>query len=130
MNVALARRKAALPAAPQVIVVRADDDELLLQLRVCAFEYADDVCGRRFAAREIGRQSERDVLQQGGEILARRLRTCLCVWLYVRLRVERAFECLEADGRCGRGLDCAARNLARDDDDGQTSIACRVVFKL
>jgi ABC-type hemin transport system ATPase subunit len=66
MNLALTRREAALPAAPEVIVMCADDDGLVLQFRIRAFEEADDVMSRAFAARDINRDAERNIRKIGG----------------------------------------------------------------
>ena len=48
MNLAFARRQAAFAAAAEMIVVRADHDRFVLQLRIRAVENADDVCGGDF----------------------------------------------------------------------------------
>ena len=46
----------AVAATTKMIVVSADDDVLFLQNRIGAFQDADDVVGRRFAANHVRRK--------------------------------------------------------------------------
>ena len=53
--------QAALAAAPQMVVMGADDDVFAFELRVIAFDDADDVISRDRAARDLNRKTDRHV---------------------------------------------------------------------
>src|SRR5205085_9626587 len=123
MYVAFARCETSFAAAPKMIVVRAYNDCLFLQNRIRAFKDSNDVVSRNAAPRYVRVDAERHVLKSHRNILLLRGRHGLNECFDKLLRGLLNF----SNGRESSGFKDALCSLARDDYDGQASLAGTVV---
>src|SRR5947209_292103 len=124
MYVAFAWCETSLAAAPQMVVVRAYDDCLILQDRIRAVQDSYDVVSRNAAPRDVRSDAERQVFERHGNILSLRRRTWLKQCFDKRLRGLLDF----SNGRESSRFKDALRGLTRDDHDGQASLARAIVI--